>query len=121
MASVIDFQNRFPEFSTVSDPRIQLFLDDVALILDNNESGIWLDFYDVAHSYYAAHLLVAAQNTEFGDSGTLAPISHQEVDDVVIKNAVDNIKPTADDLYSTSYGKRYVSYRRKVMPLIIGV
>jgi hypothetical protein len=119
MASVTDFQNRFPEFGEVSEPRIQLFLDDVALILDSNNSGIWLDFYDVAHSYYAAHLLVVAQNTELGDSGTLAPIKHQEVDDVVIKNAIGDIKPTADDLFSTSYGKRYVSYRRRVMPLIL--
>ena len=119
MASVTDFQNRFPEFGEVSEPRIQLFLDDVALILDSNNSGIWLDFYDVAHSYYAAHLLVVAKNTELGDSGTLAPIKHQEVDDVVIKNAIGDIKPTADDLFSTSYGKRYVSYRRKVMPLIL--
>ena len=121
MASVTDFQTRFPEFSSVSDARVQLFLDDVALILNNNSSGIWLEFYDVAQSYYAAHLLIAAQNTEYGDFGTMAPVKHQEVDDVVIKNAIGDIKPTADDLYSTSYGKRYVSYRRKCMPLILGV
>jgi hypothetical protein len=71
--------------------------------------------------YYAAHFLVVADTTEGGDFGTLAPVKHQEVDDVVIKNAVGDIHPTMDDLYSTSYGKRYVSYRRKCMPLILGV
>jgi len=80
-----------------------------------------LTFYDVAHSYYAAHFLVVADNTEGGDSSILAPVNHQEVDDVVVKMAVGNIVPTADDLFSTSYGKRYVTYRRKCMPLIIGV
>jgi hypothetical protein len=119
MASVIDFQNRFPEFCDVSDGRVQLFLEDAALNMKGPEK--WLEFYDIAQSYYAAHFLVAADNTESGDAGILAPVKHQEVDDVVIKNAIGDIKPTADDLYSTSYGKRYVSYRRKCMPLILGV
>ena len=119
MASLVDFQARFPEFSDVSDPRVQLFLDDAELNMKGPEK--WLEFYDIAHAYYAAHFLVVAENTASGDSGILAPVKHQEVDDVVIKNAIGDIKPTADDLYSTSYGKRYVSYRRKCMPLILGV
>lgn len=119
MASTTDFKSRFPEFSDVDDNRIQLFLNDVALNMAEPQK--WLVYYDVAQLYYAAHYLVVANNTEMGDSGTLAPVKHQEVDDVVIKNAVGDIKPTLDDLYSTSYGKRYVSYRRKCMPLIIGV
>jgi hypothetical protein len=119
MASVTDFQTRFPEFSSVSTDRIQLFLDDAALNMTGPEK--WLTFYDVAHQYYAAHFLIVADVTEGGDFGTLAPVKHQEVDDVVIKNAISDIHPTMDDLYSTSYGKRYVSYRRKCMPLILGV
>jgi len=119
MASVAEFQTRFPEFSTVADSRIQLFLDDAALNMADPVK--WLDWYDTAHSYYAAHLLVVADNTEGGDAGAIAPVKHQEVDDVVIKSAIGELSPTADDLYSTSYGKRYVSYRRKCMPLILGV
>jgi hypothetical protein len=121
MASVTDFQTRFPEFSTVTDARIQLFLDDAALNMADESSGKWLTFYDVAHQYYAAHFLIVADVTEGGDFGTLAPVKHQEVDDVVIKNAISDIHPTMDDLYSTSYGKRYVSYRRKCMPLILAI
>jgi hypothetical protein len=83
--------------------------------------GKWLGFYDVAHAYYAAHFLVVAMATESGDSGILAPIKKQEVDDVIIEQAVSAVKPTADDLYSTSYGKRYVNYRRLAIPLIVGV
>jgi hypothetical protein len=119
MSSVSDFQTRFPEFNSIGDDRIQLFLDDAALNMKSPEK--WLGFYDVAQQYYAAHFLVVADITEGGDTSTLAPVKHQEVDDVVIKNAISDIKPTLDDLYSTSYGKRYVSYRRKCMPLILGV
>lgn len=119
MTTVVEFQTRFPEFAAVAAPRIQLFLDDAALNMKSPEK--WLSFYDVAQAYYAAHLLTVGEASATGDFGALAPISHQEVDDVVIKNAVSAVKPTTEDLYSTTYGKRYVTYRRKCMPLIIGV
>ncbi len=119
MASVIDFQKRFPEFNDEDNDRIKMFLDDAALVMGS--ASRWLVFYDVAHLYHAAHLLVVALTTESGDSGILAPVNHQEVDDVVIKNAIGNVSPTFDDMYSTSYGKRYVGYRRKCFVGMIGV
>lgn len=119
MASVADFQTRFPEFSAVVSDRIQMFLDDAALLM--NSPNKWLSFYDVAQLYYAAHFLTAAEATESGDSGVLAPIKEQEVDDVVIKSAISDIKPTAEDLHSTSYGKRYISYRRIITVGMYGV
>jgi len=119
MASAAEFKVRFPEFADVLDARVQLFLDDAALLMSSSPK--WLDYYDVAHAYYTAHLLVVGTNTESGDSGTLAPIKHQEVDDVVIKNAVSDVNPKSDDLYSTSYGKRYISYRRKCFIGLLGV
>ena len=119
MASVVDFQTRFLEFSDTENTRVQMFLDDATLVMGSESR--WLGFYDVAQLYYTAHLMVVAEATEFGDSGILAPVKHQEVDDVVIKNAISDVSPTLDDLYSTSYGKRYVSYRRKVFAGIYGV
>jgi hypothetical protein len=120
MTSVVDFRARFTEFDAVSDPRVQLFLDDAALIM--SDTAKWLEFYDVAHAYHAAHLLVVGTVQEQGDSGTLAPVKDQEVDDVVIRNAIGDISPTADDLYSTSYGKRYISYRRRCgIGFIVGI
>lgn len=119
MASVADFQERFPEFCGVDDDRVQMFLNDTALLM--NSADKWLDFYDVAQLYYTAHFLVVAETTESGDSGILAPVKHQEVDDVVIKNAIGDVDPTFDDLYSTSYGKRFISYRRIVFAGIYGV
>jgi len=81
----------------------------------------WLVFYEVAHVYFAAHLLTVASFTAMGDSNGLYPVKESEVDDVIIKNAVGDISPTADDLYSTSYGKRYVGYRRIVFVGMYGV
>lgn len=119
MASVANFQDRFTEFAGVDCIRVQLVLDDAALIMSSPAK--WLEFYDVAHVYNAAHLLVVSLHSESGDSGTLAPIKQQEVDDVVIKNAIGDVDPTFDDMYSTSYGKRYISYRRRCFLGLLGV
>ena len=110
MATVVDFNARFPEFGAVADATIQLYLDDAALIMHSPEK--WLSFYDVAHVYRAAHMLAVSQHSATGDVTPLAPISHQEVDDVVIKNAVSAVAPTFDELASTSYGKRFMFYRK---------
>jgi hypothetical protein len=109
-ATVVDFQARFPEFVQAEAATIQMFLDDAALIM--NSPAKWLEYYDVAQMYRAAHFIAVAQYSATGDSGTLAPRSHQEVDDVVIKHAVKAVDPSFDDLLSTSYGKRFLFYRK---------
>lgn len=121
--SVATFHKRFPEFCEELDERIQMFLDDAALFIGDesywNNHG---DFYEPALLYYAAHLLAVGLHTESGDTGSLAPVRKQEVDDVIIEQAVSAVSPTTDDLYSTSYGKRYVNYRRLAIPtFILGV
>ena len=121
--SVASFQLRFPEFCEEEDSRVQMFLDDAALFIGDetywNSHG---DFYEPALLYYAAHLLAVGLHTESGDVGSLAPVKKQEVDDVIIEQAVSAVSPTTDDLYSTSYGKRYVNYRRLAIPtFILGV
>ena len=119
MADVSQFQARFPEFSDIDDGRVQLFLDDAALLMESPYK--WLDFYDTAQVYYAAHLLVVGEHTESGDAGVLAPNKRQEVDDVVIERALSDINPTMEDVYSTSYGVRYASYRKIITMGIRGV
>lgn len=119
MANVVDFTDRFPEFCQVNDTRIQMFLDDAALLMGADTR--WLEFYEVAHAYHAAHLLTVAEFSAMGDSGGIYPVKESEVDDVIIKNAIGDITPTMDDLYSTTYGKRYISYRRIVFVGIYGV
>jgi hypothetical protein len=119
MTSVADFQTRFPEFTMVNVERIQLFLDDAALIMSSKPK--WLEFYDIALQYYAAHFLVCAEATESGDTTALAPVKKKEVDDVIIERALTSVSPSHDDVYSTAYGKRYASYRRIVTVGMRGV
>jgi len=119
MASVTSFQTRFLEFANTEDTRVQLLLDDAALLMGSQAR--WLSFYDVAHEYYAAHLLTVSEHTESGDSGILAPVKKQAVDDVLIENAISPIEPSFDDLFSTAYGKRYNQYRRICFAGIYGV
>ncbi len=119
MATVGDFNARFPEFCNEEDVRVQMFLDDAALLM--NDPGPWLDFYDLAQQYHAAHLLAVATLTEGGDIGVVAPVAEQTVDDVTIKQAVSAIDVTAEDLNSTSYGKRYLDIRQIRFAGFIGV
>ena len=119
-ATYAGFIIRFPEFAAILQPRIDLFISDAAGLMGTAE-GRWLTFYDVAQEYLAAHLLIAAQATEAGDYGGLAPTKKQDVDDVLIEHAIEAQSATADDLNSTSYGKRYYNYRRICFAGIRGV
>ena len=106
-----EFKVRFPEFDSVAAARIQLFIDDTIGLMGDTESH-WHGNYDVAQCYLTAHLLVVGTVQSDGDSGVLAPIEMQEVDDVVIKQAVDSVNMSEGELGTTSYGKRYITYRR---------
>ncbi len=119
MISAADFQTRFPEFCEEDDERIDLFLGDAALFMGSEAR--WLRFFDLAQAYLAAHLLTVANVTEAGDSGVLAPIKKQEVDDVIIEQAVSSISVNQDEILTTSYGKRYYNYRRICFTGIYGV
>jgi len=110
MSSVANFNKRFPEFCDTNDDRVGMFMDDAALLMGT--ASRWHDFYDVSHEYLSAHLLAVAESSETGDTGALAPVKKQEVDDVIIESAIADIHPTFDELFSTVYGKRYYSYRR---------
>lgn len=110
MATPADIKVRFPEFTDVLDARIQLFIDDAELLMASPVR--WLTYYEVALAYHTAHLLYVALNSEQGDGGIIAPIKKQEVDDVIIEQAVSPMKADALDFNSTTYGKRYYSYVR---------
>jgi len=119
MSTVAKFHTRFPEFCDEDDDRVQLFLDDCSLLMGTPER--WLDFFDVAHEYFTAHYMIVANAQESGDSGVLAPIRKQEVDDVIIEQAIAESQPTFDELQSTSYGKRFWQYRKICFVGIYGV
>lgn len=119
MALLADFRARFPEFALEEDTRVQLFLDDAEFYMSDPPK--WIGYYDRAHQYYAAHLLTLANATLVGDTAPLAPVRKQEVDDVVVEQAVADVQASDDALLSTAYGKQYYQIRRVITVGIYGV
>jgi len=107
------FKVRFPEFGPIADPRIQLFLDDADLVL--NES-FWGDKYDLGIAYYTAHYLQIGIEAENGNSGSSGPIVSQSVDGVSIAFGQANTPTDQSDIQyaSTSYGQRYLALRKSL-------
>lgn len=106
-----NFKIRFPEFVGVDDSRVQLFLDDATGFMGDNDSR-WRTFYDQAQCYLAAHLLTVSVFQSYGDSTVNAPVSKKEVDDVLIMKAVKATTASEGEFGSTSYGIRYLGYRK---------
>lgn len=122
MIDITDFRYRYPEFSdTILYPngRIQLFIDDAVLWMDSEPK--WLDYYNLAQNALVAHFLSISDLSETGDSGAVYPIKKQEVDDVIIEQAVDKVSPKIDLLYTTIYGQQYAKYRDMLFSGPIGV
>lgn len=118
-ATPASFKARFSEFEDEEDARIQLFLDDVTLLM--SDSSRWLGFYDTVCEYYTAHFIAVSDHTATGDSSLMAPLSMQDVDDTTIKTAIADVKLSFDELGSTAYGKRVMFYRNICFGGIRGV
>jgi hypothetical protein len=119
LAGVAEFQARFPEYECVDDTRIEIFISDAVALMDDPTR--WLSFYDAALMYLSAHLLFLAEATASGDGSVLLPVRERGVDDVVIKFSPGPTSVSDDDLYSTSYGKQYIKYRRLAFTGVYGV
>lgn len=122
MITITDFRTRYPEFSDpilYPDARIQMFIDD-AVIWMSDETR-WLDWYNLAQFCLVAHFLAVATLSENGDSNANFPIKKQEVDDVLIEQAVGDISPTMDNFHTTTYGQSYYRYLRMTFTGLYGV
>ena len=118
--SLLDlFRLRFPQFVGVDDAKIQMYIDDAALIMKDKPK--WLEFYEVALCYLVAHFLAVAEYTDLGGSGTLAPIKRKEVDGVVIQFALGDVAASFDEYQATAYGKRYLKYRKMCITGMRGI
>jgi len=122
MIAIADFRTRFPEFSDsilYPDARIQLFIDDAVIWMSSE--GKWLDWYGLAQHCLVAHFLAVATLSESGDSNSIFPAVKQEVDDVLIQQAVSDVSPTMDNFFSTVYGQNYNRYLKMTFSGPIGV
>ena len=116
--SINDFRTRFPEFADDTeypDARIQLFIEDSALIYMGEDENRWCGKYDVAQAYLTAHLLTVATWSEVGDvNSKLGVVTSKSAGGVSVGRAYTGSPGSSDDdewFKSTSYGMRYLSIR----------
>ena len=107
------FKARFTEFDSVLDPRIQIFLDDAALVMDES---VWGDAFDTGQAYLAAHYLALATRSSVGGgggAGVSGPITGRTVDGVSTSygssQSVGGANSQTAGYYNlTQYGQRYL-------------
>jgi len=111
MVTLAGFKERFPEFSTVSDERIQIFLDDSSLMIGTN----WGKLQDLGTYYLTAHNLEIAEQSAGGDSGAMNPVSNESVGSVSTGYATNTSDKESNQYYmSTTYGQRYLELRSRI-------
>lgn len=108
-----DFKIRFPEFDSVDDSRIQLFIDDSVLIL--NET-YWGTKYDLGLYYLTAHYLTVATRMANGNSDDASSsVTGKAVDGTSVTYGSPVINDGSDDFYNASaYGKQYLALRKNL-------
>lgn len=115
--SVADFRARFCEFSDskeYSDARVQIFIDDAALLYLGMDEARWAGKYDIAQSYLAAHLLAVNDKSALGDSASQAgPVSSVSAGGVSVTRATQtkDRSDTNEFFMSTTYGQQFLSIR----------
>ncbi len=114
--TVDDFRARFPEFSDdtlYSDTRIQMFIDEAAMCIDQNRYGT---FYNAANCYLAAHLLYLGSVTSNGGAGNVGPVASKTAGGVSVTRAVNSMDLSESDAFytQTQYGLSFINIRNKV-------
>lgn len=107
LTPAIGFLDRFPEFSEISESRIQLFLDDAVLEVSQSFFG---QYYNKALCLYTAHVLALANVTTGqtgGALGNIAPVASRTIGDtsVTFANSGQGGPKTSQWLESTPYGQ----------------
>jgi len=108
-----EFKARFPEFSTIDDTRIQIFIDDSTLVL--NETT-WGSIYSLAVCYLTAHYLSLSEQSSNGSGGgSVGNVASQAVDGTSISFNNPTMDSASMAFYnSTSYGQRFYSLIRSL-------
>jgi hypothetical protein len=106
------FKTRFPEFSTETDPRIQIFIDDSEIFISESKFGT---LFDLAVSYLTAHYLSVADKSSSGSSSSVGSVASKSVEGVSVSFNKMAAATQADDFYaSTIYGQRYLELRSQI-------
>ncbi len=102
-----EFQARFTEFVSVSDPRIQTFIDKALLNLDE---GVWGNYFVEGQLYLTAHFLTLAEISAKSSSGSagLSPLASKSIGDVSYSFATGTVESGSETYFqATTYGQEY--------------
>lgn len=108
MVTPSDFKNKYLEFVNVADSRVQLFIDEATLEVDECRAG---DFYSLLLKSLTAHKLALNINTSNGSSGSTGLIGGMSEGDTSVN--FGTLAPTSDSQFyyqQTSYGIEYLSF-----------
>lgn len=103
------FKALFPEFSSQTDPRVQLFLDQASRRVDAATFGARADD---ALSYLTAHLLAVANTAgQAATSGASGPVSSKTVGPLSVSFASNwgSASGSGDNYQATYYGREYLT------------
>jgi hypothetical protein len=118
MVDLASFTARFPEFSSLSQGRFDIYFGDAVLEM-GDDFNRWLNepVYDVALSYLIAHNLAISDASSSGDTTPMLPLSKTDVDEVEVDFATGksaDIGISGAGLYtSTIYGQQYIKWRNQ--------
>lgn len=110
-----EFKARFPEFSSETNDRVQLFINDADPLFDQSR---WDTLYPVGIANLVAHELVIA-NQQTAAAGQIGKLSNdtltKKVGDVQVGKDTMLLNKQAENPYMrTSYGQKYLSLRKLV-------
>lgn len=108
LVTTVQFKIRFPEFVAQDDSRIQLFIDDAEIILNEN---YWGTKYNIGSSYFVAHELARAIKSETsGGNGGGGAVTSRSVDGSSVGYSSKTPDSSSESYYSsTSYGLKYLA------------
>ena len=111
MPTISDFKNRFPEFNTIDDTRIQLFLDDSDLMVSTK----WGKLRKLGILYLTAHNLAVSQITDTGVTSSPKNIASKSVEGVSVTYESGSPMDSKYNYFNTtSYGKRYIELKMQI-------
>ena len=104
-----DIKTRFPEFSAISDARIDFFISDAVNYLDEVRAG---RFYNKLIALLVAHYLALSENTEIGlNRGTGLVNSMSDGDSSIGFGTLQPNNISEFYLQQTTYGVEFLTYR----------
>lgn len=104
--TVTDFHNRFPELVGLTDPQVQVIIDDCSLLMPQER---WQDLWTQGIANFVAHEYCIKKIQATGDSNSMLPITQQAAGKVSMTQKAGS-QTTDEDLYfqSTTYGQKYL-------------